>query len=316
MATTAQSDTGLGIRLVEAPSDRRDDPRAQVYIVDHVQPGTTITRTIEVANDTPDPNTIDLYAAAAELQDGKFTIAPGRPANELTSWITVAPTQLDLAARQRRQAEVTITVPPGAEPGERYAAVLAELPPKPSAEPGVGVTTRVGVRVYLSVGEAEPPTEFRLDTFTPVRDEENRPGVDIRACNEGGRAVDLEGALALTEGPGGTSAGPFESGQATTIAPGDCATLRVRAPADLPRGPWKARATLRSGTVEETAEAELTFPNAAATEGAPVKPKRVTESGGGRLAILLAILLLLLALLLLFLLWRRRKRRDHEEQVV
>jgi hypothetical protein len=34
----------LGIRLLEAPVERRDDPRARLYVVDHVTPGTTITR--------------------------------------------------------------------------------------------------------------------------------------------------------------------------------------------------------------------------------------------------------------------------------
>ena len=312
-STTAPGDTGVGIRLVEAPSALRDDPRAQVYIVDHVAPGTTITRTIEVVNDVPDANTIALYPVAASLQNGEFAAAPGRETNELTGWMSVSPAQLDLGPRASGKAKVTIAVPDGAESGERYAAVLAELPPRPSDQPGVAVTSRVGIRVYLSVGGDEPPTSFALETFTPVRDGDSRPGIDIRACNDGGRAVDLTGELHLADGPGGTSAGPFKSDGTTSLGPGDCGTLAIRAPADLPRGPWKARATLRSGKAVESAEADLTFPEDAGTRASPVKPRRVTESTGGRLAILLALLLLLLVLLLLFLLWRRRRQREEED---
>ena len=41
---------GIGLRLVDAPATARDDPRAQVYIVDHLAPGTVIHRRIEVSN--------------------------------------------------------------------------------------------------------------------------------------------------------------------------------------------------------------------------------------------------------------------------
>jgi hypothetical protein len=174
---------------------------------------------------------------------------------------------------------------------------------------------RVGIRIYLSVGgEEEPATQFELERFTPVRDDDGRPGIDVDACNTGGRAIDLEASLSLTDGPGGTSAGPFESsGGALTLGPGECGPVRVRAPADLPVGPWKARATLRSGRFSETAEATIKFPGVGAQQGDPVRPERVTDSGWGWLLILLALLLLLLALaLLLWWLWRRRQRRQAE----
>ena len=34
----------IGIRLLEAPVNRENDPRARIYIVDHVSQGTTIAR--------------------------------------------------------------------------------------------------------------------------------------------------------------------------------------------------------------------------------------------------------------------------------
>jgi hypothetical protein len=170
--------------------------------------------------------------------------------------------------------------------------------------------------VYLSVGAgSEPPTSFRLDSFAPRLDPDGTPAVTVDTCNTGGRALDLTGDLVLSEGPGGTSAGPFTTVAATTLAPSECGTVEIPLRAGLPAGPWKATVTLRSGRRQQQAEARITFPTEAGTAAAPVeaKPKAVTGTTGGRLALLLALLLLLLVLgFLLWLLWRRR-RKDEED---
>ena len=41
-APTPGPDDRLGIQLLEAPADRRDDPWARTYIVDHVHPGSDL----------------------------------------------------------------------------------------------------------------------------------------------------------------------------------------------------------------------------------------------------------------------------------
>jgi hypothetical protein len=217
-----------------------------------------------------------------------------------------------------RDVQVVLQVPSDAKAGERYGAVWAELPP---AVGGTGVTqvNRVGIRIYLSVsGDAEPETRFALPTFTATRDADGRPGVDIAACNEGERAIDLSGSLELTDGPGGTSAGPFDTpSPATTLAPDQCADVPIRLSPDIPAGPWTATVSLRSGTVEETATATITFPDAPGTAAPPVaaRPKDVTGTAGGRIALVIALLLLLLVLaLLLWWLWRRRKKDEEEEE--
>ena len=52
--------------------------------------------------------------------------AAGRTPNDLSSWTSVSPGTVDVAAGKRVIATVTITVPPDAAPGEQYAAVWAE----------------------------------------------------------------------------------------------------------------------------------------------------------------------------------------------
>jgi hypothetical protein len=307
-AARAAEGGSVGIRLTEAPTSRADDPRARQYIVDHVAPGTKVQRRFEVSNATSSPQQIQLYAASATLQNGAFVFGDGRSANELTGWTTVSPPTLPLAPGASATGTVTIAVPAAAGGGERYAVVWAELPGATDAS-GITLVNRVGIRMYLSVGAAaEPPTAFRLDSFAPSLAPDGRPGIAIAACNDGGRAVDLEGDVSLAGGPGGTSAGPFESDGATTLGPGQCGTVPIKLSAGLPRGPWRARVRLHSGSVVREAEAPLSFPAsvgvAAAVKARPV----VTGTGWGRLLALVAAVGLLLAALALFLVWSRSRR--------
>src|SRR5687768_16482086 len=84
--TTAENDpTGIGIRLVDAPVATRDNPRASVYIIDHVAPGTRIERRIEVTNDTGKRTEVAVYPAAAEIKDGSFAGLEADTPNELST---------------------------------------------------------------------------------------------------------------------------------------------------------------------------------------------------------------------------------------
>jgi hypothetical protein len=308
-AQSEEEPGSVAIKLLEGPASRADDPRASQYVVDHLNPGDRITRRIQVDNRTASTATIQLYAAAATVEGGAFHFADGRTPNELTGWTTVTPPSVTVQPGQSAEATVAVAVPASVSGGERYAVVWAELPGA-TDESGVTLVNRVGIRMYLSVGgSAEPPTSFELKTFTPLRADDGQPAVEIAACSDGGRAVDLTAAIELTDGPGGTSAGPFRSAGATTLAPGQCGTVTVLVPSDLPRGPWRAKATLRSGTVERAAEAPITFPSPSdPAKGAAVPAERVTDSGAGRLLALLAALLLLAVLGVLASALARRRR--------
>lgn len=309
-ASFAQEQPGLGIRLLEAPEGRKDDPRARRFIVDHVAPGTTFSRRAEVTNGTDRPLQLSLYSAAASVENGGFVPAEGRTQNELSRWITLEPSDLQLAPGARAQVTITVAVPENATEGERYAAALVEAPAAPDPNGTVLLASRVGIRVYLSVGPGgEPSTDFDLVEFAPRRNTDGTPAVDIRACNTGGRALDLTGSLDLTEGPGGTRAGPFGTGGSTTVAPDECSTVSIPLDEDLPRGPWKATVTLRSGEREKKATATITFPAEAGATAPPVEAKEVTGTDRGRVALSIALLLLLLVLIFLaWLLWRRRRQ--------
>src|SRR5260221_2820732 len=45
-------DGSIGLRLVDVPTGARDDPRARLYVFDHLLPRTVIHRRIDVSNTT------------------------------------------------------------------------------------------------------------------------------------------------------------------------------------------------------------------------------------------------------------------------
>ena len=270
-AARAQAPEGgsIGIRLVDAPTDRRDDPRAQTYIVDHLQQGATITRHVEVSSSVPTETTVSLYVAAATLEDGDFVFGEGRAENDLTDWSTIDPTELKVPSGGAVQAAVTIAVPTDADDGERFGVIWAELP---GSGGSANVVNRVGVRIYLSVGEGEEPkTEFTIETLTAKREADGTPVVETSVTNTGGRAVDLSGTLVLENGPGGLSTDPYDVEIGTTLAPGDTAPARIVLDKSLPDGPWDATVTIRSGRVERMAEGTITFPTEPGEAAPPVK---------------------------------------------
>ncbi len=196
--------------------------------------------------------------------------------------------------------------------------MLAELPGRPGPAGQLGVTSRVGVRIYLDVGTGgEPASDFEVSTLTPQRRADGTPVVTAQVTNTGGRALDLSGTLTLSDGPGGLSAGPF---------PVDVRTVGVRRSADvavalskeLPAGPWRARLQLRSGPLQKASEATLTFPTGASTVGTPAQARDVPLAQDPSVVIPVAggLILLVLLGLLLFLLWRRRRDRDEDEAPV
>ncbi|WP_147944382.1 peptidase [Microbispora sp. CSR-4] len=285
----------FGIRLLEIPENRLDDPRSHAFIVDHVNPGTTFTRRLEVFSTSSEPRHVTVYPAAARVGNGGVTFAPGRAGNELTSWITLDRTEVDVPPHGHVPVTATVAVPPTASKGERYAVIWAEIS---SASPGpsgnIALVNRVGVRTYLDVGPGgDPPTSFRIGEVTAGRTDDGRPRLVAEVGNTGERAVDLEGEVRLSEGPSALSAGPFRSAGATTLPPGGHGQVAVLLGDDLPAGPWKFRFIVRSGRVSRTTTGTITFPAAGERAVAKGDPSVPVLAACAAAAIAAAILLVM-----------------------
>jgi hypothetical protein len=252
---------GIGIRLLDAPTSAGKDPRARIYIVDHLKPGTVISRRVEVTNTTDSVRSVAVYPGTASIHGGTFSYADGRTPSELTQWTKISPATVSLAPGAHAPVTVTISVPPDASPGERYGVVWAENAGAAPAGGGLTLVTRAGVRLYLSVGPGgAPAAKFALDGLAAQRSADGSPSVVAQVRNTGGRALDLSGALKLTDGPAGLAAGPFPATLGVTLAPGDSSPVTVLLDRQIPDGPWQADLTLKSGLLEQTTKATLTFP--------------------------------------------------------
>ncbi|PZG12830.1 peptidase [Micromonospora craterilacus] len=296
---------GIGIRLVDIPAARVNDPRARVYIIDHVKPGATVSRRIEVSNGSPDRQEVELYAGGATIEENTFTVPEGHGGNELSGWISLGSASLDLAPGQSRQVEVDIEVPRTASKGERYGAIWAPVSSAPKRNGNVIQVHRVGLRLYLDVGPGgEPPTDFRVDDVAAEPGPGEFPLVTARVTNTGGRALDMTGTLTLTKGP--VRAGPFKVTNGVTILPGQSGRVQIEVDQSLPAGVWDVRLVLTSGVVERTAEGRITLPVATRAAMQSSTPGWLVYSLGTLVA---------LAALGVFAAWLFARRRSSRREV-
>ena len=274
---------GIEIRLLDLSADSAHDPLGRSYIVGRMAPGTTIRRRVQITNGTGSAADVGVYAAAATLHRGRFGFGGGHRRNELATWISVSQSALRMPAGGRTLETVTIDVPGEASSGERYAVIWAEVSAPAPAGGGVTLVTRVGVRVYLSIGPGGAlPANFAIGALTAKRAASGDPLVAASVHNSGQRTLDVAGELTLSEGPGGLRAGPFPVKVGAALAPHSTRVVTVPLDKRLPRGPWHAQIKLRSGFLQRGATATLTFPRQA-------EPTQV--AAGSRHLMLFAILL-------------------------
>ena len=297
----------VGVRLVDSPASAAGDPRAQMYIVDHLAPGAVITRRVEVSNGTSAVASIALYSSAASIVKGTFVGAASDTANDLSSWTTVSPGVAEINSGGRSFATVTIAVPADAAPGEQYGVVWAEVRTAAGAN-GITEVSRVGVRLYVSVGPGgPPPANFTLDSLTAIRSSLGAASIIADVHNTGGRALDMSGTVELDGGPAGLNAGPFAVDLGVTLAIGAAEPLTVALDKSLPAGPWHVTITLHSGLVERSAQAWLTFPEAGA---GPTVPAVSPPEGTGAATTVGVVLVGVVGVVASSFLVRRRRRRS------
>jgi hypothetical protein len=250
----------FGIQILDVPVSEAGNPRALSYIIDYLPTGTVIHRRFLIVNEETQAARFSVYPDAAHISGGEFVGYTGETRSELTDWISVQHPVVTLAAEASVKEMITIRVPPGATGGEHYGIIWvqqAARTPKPGRF-GVTEIARVGVRLYLAVGQGgAPPTSFDITSITGHRLADGQPVVVAHVNNIGGRAVDLNGSIRLSDGPGSTSSGPFPAQKSVTLAPGQSWDVAFAAPRSLPDGSWRATVRLVSGLTTATAAATV-----------------------------------------------------------
>ncbi len=254
-------DGSIGVQLLDVPLSAHGDPRARLYIVDHLQPGTTLHRRIEISNTTASSLHIVAYPAPAVISNSAFVGSVADTASELSRWTSVLPGSSEVISGGHAIATVTIAVPRNAPPGEQYGVVWAQTRSAAPAGGGITRVSRVGIRLYISIGPGgAPASNFTIDSLTGKRSPGGQPVLVASVRNTGGRALDMSGALQLSHGPAGLSAGPFAANLGTTLAIGATEPIVIMLDKQIPDGPWHALVTLRSGLLERSARATVNFP--------------------------------------------------------
>jgi hypothetical protein len=291
MAKAAAVPSRFGVRLVDVPVSEAHNPRALRYIIDHLRPGSVIHRRILVENQEPQAGHFSVYPDAARIRHGAFVGAAGHTRNELTTWITLQHRHVTLNSQAQVMDMVTIRVPRRATRGNHYGVIWVQQVAHVHSARGVAINevSRVGIRVYLSVGRGGvPPTRFSITSIAGHRSASGQPVLTAHVRNTGGLAVDISGAARLTGGPGGTIAGPFQAQQVLTLAPGQAGTVSFAAGRRLPNGPWQARISLVSGLTKESASAIIDF---SGQLPAPAWIPKAAMAGGGGLGVAAVALL-------------------------
>lgn len=113
----------------------------------------------------------------------------------------------------------------------------------------------------------------------------------------------MDGRLELLDGPGGLRAGPFAASLGSSLAIGGSGQVVILLDEQIPDGPWEAAITLRSGLLERTAQATLTFPHPGSATSVPVVPL----DDGWPVVIITGPLLVIVGIALLWAIARRRR---------
>ena len=115
--------------------------------------------------------------------------------------------------------------------------------PPPAAGGGIIQVSRVGIRLYLSVGPGgAPAADFTIDSLTAQRSPDGRPMVLATVRNTGGRALDMNGTLELLDGPRvGSARDRSRPLSVRRLAIGDTEPVTIILDDELPAGPWDAR---------------------------------------------------------------------------
>lgn len=295
----------LSLALDDPPVDEAD-PRSAYYVVDHVAPGGRIERAIALGNSSDRDVEVALYIGDAEVADGRFAPADGRGTAELAEWTSFEPERVDVARGDETTATLTIDVPDEARPGERYGVAWAELPASGEA---TRVVNRVGIRVYLSIGDGERPAiEAAATTITATRLDDGGSRLSIALTNNGGRAAELAGRVELTRA-GRSEPVVLPLDGAVALAPGEEAALATGPSDDVTDGEWDATVALHVNGVEQLARGTVEVPGELGAEGEPAdltRFERTSASGTGPWPI---VAVALVALVLAGTIWAGRRAR-------
>jgi len=142
-----------------------------------LDPGATVTHTVQVVNTGVTPVDVEIYATdASTTNTGRFAILTKYRNKEfMGKWITFKESKMSLKGGETRDMEFTITIPADTTPGS-FAGGLSIEPAIPSIalqQTGAVISTRVAMPIYVNVN-GKKNTSFTWTAFSRQKDEPNK----------------------------------------------------------------------------------------------------------------------------------------------
>ncbi|QXJ22337.1 DUF916 domain-containing protein [Actinomadura graeca] len=220
------------------------------FFVYAVSPGQQVRDKVVVTNMSTRKLTFRVYATDAfNTADGSFALlAADRTATDVGTWISVAGAPARTVAPGRSAGlPFTLTVPPGATPGDHSGGVIAAVTEQTTGGQGqrVNVDRRIAARVYARVDGALT-SSLRVEGLKAAHDRPLFGGGDVdvtyRIRNTGNVRLAAT-ARAGVSGPFGTGLGSPATRRVPELLPGNVYTFTDRVRGVYPAGPLTA--TLR-----------------------------------------------------------------------
>lgn len=128
---------------------------------DHVEPGTTYRNVLEINNVAGSTAHFNVRTADWNLAaDGNVTFSDALAQDSCRPWVGIESAEVTLGANAKRRYRFEVAVPATAPIGEcRFAIMIEGDPESVHGDVAIPVSGRIGVVVYLSVGEAAAKLE-------------------------------------------------------------------------------------------------------------------------------------------------------------
>ena len=300
-AAADEGDVSWGVRT--ASNDQGTDRQNFGYDID---PGKAVNDAFIISNHDVLPLDLSLYGADGfTTEAGQLDVVTQETESvALGAWIDFAADSITVPAGESVEVPFTVNVPENATPGDYAGAVITSLG-QPSADQGLSVDRRLGIRIHLRVGGALAPglsvADMKVDysgTFNPFGTGDATVSYTLKNT----------GNARLTAGQSVSIAGLFG------MLPAD-ATDVAAAPELLPGESWKVTTRL-SGvfpTFWLSAKAVVTLESASSdSSDAAIAPVEATATTWAVPWALLVLLLVLAALIVATVLLTRRLRRSRK----
>lgn len=222
------------------------DPASSLH---RAQPGETVEGIVRLTNPGDDPLPLRVYLSDWSFDAvGNFTFAEaGSTARSASSWLSFAPTAVEVAPSGSGIVRYTVSVPPDAEPGTHWAVIFAESEPSAPepGQPAAAISVRVGHIVYVNV----PPLASE-GTIRGIFGESPTEGFPayrllVQYANMGNAAQGVEGTLSVRDGRGETAIEAAVDRQ--VVLPGSERVLQFNLVGPLAAGNYTALVVLDYG---------------------------------------------------------------------